>query len=95
MIKETLKKYLPLQMQRAKELGMNWVADIQLSPLSKKKYRVILSDGSHVDYGNINYEDFLIHGDPERRRRFLARWSHHPNFNNIHSPVYYIVRLNW
>jgi hypothetical protein len=44
-----LKKYLSLQMQRAKDLGMNWVVDIELSPLSKKKYRVILSDGCHVD----------------------------------------------
>ena len=95
MRKETLKKYLPLQMKRAEDLGMNWVVDIQLSPLSKKKYRVYLSDGSHVDYGNINYEDFLIHRDKKRRKRFHARWSHHPNFNNIHSPVYYIVRLNW
>lgn len=48
MRKETMKKYLPLQMQRAKDLGMNWVVDIQLSPLSKKKYRVILSDGSQL-----------------------------------------------
>ena len=58
MRKETLKKYVPLQMQRAKELGMNQVADIELSPLSKKKYRVYLSNGSYIDYGNITMKTF-------------------------------------
>ena len=71
MQKETL-KYLPLQMQRAKELGMNWVVDIQLSPLSKKKYRVYLSDGSHFDYGNINYEDVLIHRKTQKNSGSLV-----------------------
>ena len=61
-------------MQRAKEIGMNWVLDIELSPISKKKYRVYFSNGFHVDYGKIKYDDFLIHTDPERRRGFLTRW---------------------
>lgn len=46
---------------------MDWVVDVQLSPLSKKKYRVNLSGGSHVDYGAMSMSDYLIHKDEKRR----------------------------
>ena len=72
-----------MQMQRAKKLGMNWVVDVALSPISKHKYRVYLIDGSNVDYGNINYENVLIHEDTKRRRQFLARWSHYPTLTTF------------
>ena len=82
-------------MKKAKKLGLNFILDIQISPIKQKKYRVSLSDGTYVDYGHIDYLDYLQHKDPERRKKFFARWSKNPNINNPHSPVFYILRLNW
>lgn len=36
-------------------------------------YVVTLKDGKKVHFGNPKYEDFLIHGDEERRKKSLAR----------------------
>lgn len=88
-------KYIPEQKKIAKRLKMDFIKDIVESPLKNKKYRVILTDGAVVDYGNPNYEDYLQHKDKKRRQRFLKRWSTNKNIDNIYSPVYYIVRLNW
>lgn len=93
--KSALRKYIPAQKRKAKQYGMSHIKNIIISPLKNKKYRVILKDGTHVDYGNPAYEDMLQHGDPARRDRFIKRWMNNPNRDNIHSPVYYILRLNW
>ena len=37
------------------------------------KYVATLKDGKKVNFGNQKYEDFLIHGDEERRKESLAR----------------------
>ena len=37
------------------------------------KYVVRLKDGKKVHFGNPQYEDSLIHGDEERRKKSLAR----------------------
>ena len=37
------------------------------------KYVATLKDGKKVNFGNQKYEDFLIHGDEERRQESLAR----------------------
>lgn len=91
---DNLKQYIPVQKKKAQQLKMNWIKDVVLSPLKNKKYRIIFNDGTHVDYGHKNYEDFLQHNDEKRRERFWKRWRNNPNINNIRSPVYYL-RLNW
>lgn len=95
MDKNKLKRYIPKQMKIAHKLGIDFISSIELSPLKNKKYRVFLTDGSHVDYGHIDYQDYLQHKDPERRAHFVSRWKNNPNINNIHSPVFYITRLTW
>ncbi len=56
----------------------------EASPNSKKKYRVILSDGTHRDFGARGYDQYRDssplglyksqdHLDAERRRRYYAR----------------------
>ena len=94
MKKEKLKRYLPLQMQRVKKLGLYWVVNIQLSPLSKKKYRVYLSDGSHVDYGSFGMSDYLItYKDEKRRLSFHQRFQNNKCYHNPRSGLYYSARL--
>lgn len=54
------------------------------SPLKYKKWRVWLPDGSHVDYGDSRYEDYLIHKDVERKNAYRNRHKH----DNIENPTY-------
>ena len=94
MNKNSLIKYIPYQMKRARALGIP-VYSITISPRTNKKYRITLLNGAVIDYGNPLYDDYLVHKNEERRRRFYARWMHHKDINNPYSPVYYITRLNW
>jgi len=43
------------------------------SPRRDKKFRVVFSNGKHVDFGQIGYSDYTIHKDPERMKRYLTR----------------------
>ncbi len=94
MEKELLKKYIPIQLKRARQLGIP-VRSITISPRKNKKYRIELINGAVIDYGNPAYEDYLMHQDPERRKRFQSRWANNPRINDPYSPVFYITRLNW
>ena len=94
MDKSFLRQYLPPQIKRARQLGIPFKS-IEVSPLKNKKYRITLKNGAFVDYGNPNYEDYLMHRDLARRERFMKRWANHPSVNDPYSPVFYIVRLNW
>ena len=38
-----------------------------------KKYALIKPDGSRVNFGSIDYEDFTKHKDKQRRDRYLKR----------------------
>ena len=46
---------------------------LQKSPLSKKKFRINLDDGRHVDFGAVGYSDFTKHKDPARMRLYVIR----------------------
>ncbi len=59
-----------------------------LSPLSKQKYSVYLSDGSHVDYGSFRISDYLLHKD-EKRLYFHQRFQNNKGCNNPQSGLYY------
>ena len=43
------------------------------SPRRDKKFRVVFSNGKHVDFGQIGYSDYTIHKDPERMKRYINR----------------------
>ena len=43
------------------------------SPKPEKKFRVILPDGKKVDFGGAGYEDFTIHENANRMRRYVKR----------------------
>jgi Family of unknown function (DUF5754) len=45
---------------------------LQKSPVSGKKWRVIL-EGKHVDFGAKGYEDYTMHKDHSRMLRYLMR----------------------
>ena len=49
------------------------MATVTKSPLSDKKFRVVLDDGGHVDFGQSGAEDYTTHKDPHRMSFFLMR----------------------
>ena len=50
------------------------------SPRSEKKYRIVLENGRHVDFGATGYQDFTQHKDPNRMRLYLIRHRSRENW---------------
>jgi hypothetical protein len=50
------------------------------SPISGKKWRVELPNGKHVDFGAKGYQDFTMHRDTERMRRYIIRHQKRENW---------------
>lgn len=105
-----LSQFIPIQMKKAREQGLDFIDRIEVSPIKNKKYRVFLKPdpttnldrGGYVDYGfygtlasGKESEDFLEHGDEDRQYKFHQRWKNNSNRDNVFSPVFYILRLNW
>ena len=59
-----------------------------------KKYYVILKNGKKVSFGDVRYEDYLIHGDRQRRLRYRQR-HRNDNINDPESPGYWAWHLLW
>lgn len=57
--------------KKAKEMG---ASSLTYSPLKYKEYRVIYKDKA-IDFGDNRYEDFTIHKDNGRRKKYRARAS--------------------
>jgi len=49
--------------------------DLDYSGRKDKKYVVTLKNGEKIHFGDRQYEDFLVHKDPERRIRYRKRAS--------------------
>ena len=49
------------------------VAFVYPSPNAKKKWRVDLANGKHVDFGHADASDFTIHKDSHRMLAYLLR----------------------
>ena len=54
---------------------------LQKSPRKDKKFRVILENGTKVDFGAKGYSDYTIHKDPERMKRYLTRHRKRENWS--------------
>ena len=55
----------------AKQNGISkYIKELGYSKVKDKKYYVITIDNKKVNFGNLKYEDYLIHHDEERRKRF-------------------------
>jgi len=65
------------------------------SPNAKKKYRVVLPNGEHVDFGASGYEDYTTHKDPDRKDRYLARHAKNENWNDPFTAGFWSRWLLW
>ena len=65
------------KLQRVRRLARRLGIDgrIEISPKRDKKFVAVGEGpgGRDVHFGHPDYDDFLDHRDPERRRRYLAR----------------------
>jgi hypothetical protein len=67
------------------------------STKKNKKYQILDPNGNWVHFGQLPYEDFLKHQDPERRYRYLKRatnikgdWAKNP-----YSPNWLAINILW
>ena len=70
------------------------------SSAKNKKYFVVY-EGKKINFGDKRYQDFLIHGDSNRRRLYRERASRIRDKNGVisylnkHSPNYWSYHLLW
>ena len=65
--------------------------DIKPSPNKEKKFRATFyinnkKDYIHIDFGARGFEDYTIHKDPERKKRYIERHKRNENWNDPLSP---------
>ena len=84
--------------KKAKDLGAD---SLVYSKRKNNKYMVKLPTGKKVHFGSPKYEDFTLHKDEERRKKYLARAKKIKNkkgeltYNNPESSNYWSVNLLW
>lgn len=82
------------QLRRAKERAKRLGVEVRYSTRKWKKLDVFDREGRKIaSIGDTRYEDFLQHGDPERRRRYKIR--HQGNRHRRGSPGYYADKILW
>lgn len=75
---------------RARSLGV----EVKASTRMGKKLDVFNKDGKKLaSIGDINYSDFLQHGDPERRRLYKAR--HEATRHVKNSASFFADKILW
>lgn len=74
-----------------------YIKQLGYSNNKDKKYYIILKNGKIIHYGNINYQDYLIHQDDKRRDNFKKRFykQYMKIKDNIESPLYWSYNILW
>ena len=68
--------------KKIKSVGMyKEIESVGYSKVKNKKYYVVVN-GKKIHFGDKRYEDFLVHKDPERRKRYRLRHAK----DNINEP---------
>jgi hypothetical protein len=64
------------------------IVKITQSPRSDKKFCALFPSGHHIYFGAVGYEDYTMHGDAQRKERYLQRHAKNENWNNVESAGY-------
>lgn len=59
--------------------------DLKPSTRKDKKFMAIFEDGTKTHFGAKGMSDFTIHGDEERKQRYLDRHRKNENWNDFKS----------
>ncbi len=72
-----------------------YILEIGYSNKKYKKYYVITINNKRIDFGDIRYEDYLIHNDLKRLKLFRERFNKLFKKSNYNDPIYYSYQLLW
>lgn len=67
------------------------IIELKKSKRKHKKWQVKINNKT-IAFGDNRYEDYTMHGDPERKQRYIAR---HGNNNNINTAGFWALHLLW
>lgn len=70
------------------------IVSLSKSPSATKKWRVV-GPGFTVNFGAKGYQDYTMHHDPERKRRYLIRHQRRENWNNPRTAGFWSRWLLW
>ena len=90
------KNLLPIQevFKKIKSLGLDsYINDLNYGTRFKK-YKVTLKNGKTVQFGDIRYEDYLIHKNNKRRENYRLRHKG-DNINDINFPGFWSYHVLW
>ena len=65
------------------------------SPRLEKKFRIITPSGKHIDFGAKGYEDFTMHHDEERKKRYINRHQKHEYWDDPNTAGFWSRWLLW
>ena len=68
---------------------------IEKSPNASKKYRVTFHNGKHVDFGGKGYEDYTMHKDHERRKKYIIRHQKREDWKDPYTAGFWSRWLLW
>lgn len=68
--------------------------EIKLSSRNDKKFMLVTPDGKLIHFGAKGMQDYLDHGDSQRRTNFHSRFKNNINYNKPYTPMY-LARLLW
>ena len=80
---------LAIARRKAKAIGVS----VKPSTNKKKKLDVFKNNKKVASIGAIDYEDYNIHKDKQRRKRYKAR--HEKYRHNVGTPSYYADKILW
>jgi hypothetical protein len=92
--KRNLVIYLPLIRHIARKKKIEFKA-IALSDKPDKKYMITLLNDKNIHFGAANMEDYIMHQDETRRKRFHDRFKSNKGYYNPESGLFYSARLLW
>lgn len=81
------------QLEKLPKAVKNNISDYGYSKAKNKKYYVVYNN-KKINYGDIHYEDYLIHKDEKRREQYISR-HHKDKFNDPTKPGYYSLWVLW
>lgn len=70
------------------------IVKLNRSPLVTKKWRV-QGPGFTVNFGAKGYQDYTMHHDPERKRRYIIRHQRHEKWNDPRTAGFWSRWLLW
>ena len=83
---------------KAKEIG---ATSLDYSSRKNNKYMVTLPSGKKVHFGSPAYEDYTMHKDEDRRKKYLSQATKIKNkkgeltCEDIESPNFWSINLLW